>query len=110
MRKKRPKAKPPASPSPAASTTRQELEARLREGGWLFDVLAHELGLTDRTLEDELKHVDRSLRARGERLVVEPARCRSCDYVFRERTHLRPPSRCPECKEEWIEAPRLSIA
>jgi hypothetical protein len=96
----------------ARRTVRQQLRALLLRDTLAYETLRALLGLGVRQLEEELRHVERSARAAGERLVVEPARCRACDYVFRdrERRHFHPPARCPHCRSERIEAPAFHIA
>ncbi|HSJ96292.1 MAG TPA: transcriptional regulator, partial [Myxococcota bacterium] len=61
--------------------------------------------------EEELRHVERSARGQGERLVVEPARCLACDFRFRDREarHLHAPGRCPRCRSERIADPSFRL-
>jgi predicted Zn-ribbon and HTH transcriptional regulator len=59
--------------------------------------LARELGMSRSDLEDQLRHAIRSAQAAGHRIAVEPARCRTCGFVFSE-DKLAKPSRCPACK------------
>ena len=59
--------------------------------------LARELGMGRGDLEDQLRHTIRSAQAAGHRIVVEPARCKTCGFIFSE-DKLAKPSRCPECK------------
>jgi predicted Zn-ribbon and HTH transcriptional regulator len=59
--------------------------------------LARELGLDRGDVEDHLAHAIRSARAAGHIVVVEPARCKQCGFVFGE-DRLAKPSKCPECK------------
>jgi transcriptional regulator len=98
-------------PAEATSTLRQTLADELRMGPTGFDELRREYRLSARRLEDELGHLARSLEHTGETLVIDPARCRACDFEFtvdRKRpTHA--PGRCPKCKRERIAAPRFSI-
>jgi predicted Zn-ribbon and HTH transcriptional regulator len=98
--------------SEAASTVRQRLNEILREGEWGFEELRRELEAPARALEEDLRHVERSLKRGPERLQVEPARCRSCGFVFRERAsrHFHAPGRCPRCRSERIADPRFRIA
>lgn len=56
---------------------------------------------------DELEHVARTLRRRGVKLAVVPARCRSCGYEFKDRERLKKPSRCPICRSERIDPPKF---
>lgn len=72
--------------------------------------LAALLGIPEREVEDHLRHIVKSLaRDRARRFVLEPSTCHSCGYVFRERTRLTRPSRCPRCRDESISAPRFMI-
>ncbi|HWM89619.1 MAG TPA: transcriptional regulator [Thermoanaerobaculia bacterium] len=98
---------------PAATETfRQRIMEILRREELSFDELRRELEVPARALEDDLRHVERSLRHGSERLRIDPARCRACGFVFRERTsrHLHAPSRCPHCRSERIAEPRFRIA
>lgn len=102
----------PDSRSEATVTLRQRIVELLGEGEWGFEELRRELEAPPRTLEDDLRHVERSLRRGAARLRIEPARCLSCGFVFRERAarHLHAPSRCPRCRSERIADPRFHIA
>lgn len=67
------------------------------------------LDLKPSEIYEELEHVAKTLKRRGMRLVVVPARCRSCGYEFRDRERLKKPSRCPRCKSERIDPPKFYI-
>lgn len=103
--------KPTPVPEEASATLRQQLAAELRTGAIGLDELRREFRLPARRLEDELGHLQRSLEHTGERLIIEPARCRACEFVFtvdpKRPTHA--PGRCPTCKRERVAAPRFSI-
>lgn len=70
--------------------------------------LARELGLKRGEIADDLAHAIRSARAAGHEVVVEPARCRTCGFLFDERT-LTKPGKCPECRSTWVYEPLISI-
>jgi len=91
-----------------AGTRREQITTRLRESVVDFQELRHEFELTVSTLEEDLRHVDRSVRPRGERLEVEPARCIACDFRFTKGA-LHPPGRCPQCRERRIAGPWFRI-
>ena len=59
--------------------------------------IARELGLERGDVEDDLRHAIRSARAQGRTIVIEPARCRSCGFVFGE-DKLSKPGKCPQCR------------
>ena len=70
--------------------------------------LASELDLTPRELEDDIRHLRKSLRRDHKHIVVTPARCRKCGFMFRE-DKLRKPGKCPRCRGTWISDPLVHI-
>lgn len=72
--------------------------------------LAELVGAPERQIEDHLAHIVRSVsRDRARRFVLDPSACQDCGFVFRGRTRLTRPSRCPRCRSEAISAPRYGI-
>jgi len=70
--------------------------------------IARELGLDRRDVEDDLRHAIRTAQAAGHTLVVEPARCKQCGFVFGE-DRLAKPGKCPECKGSRIFEAQIRI-
>jgi predicted Zn-ribbon and HTH transcriptional regulator len=70
--------------------------------------LARELRLPRADVEDALRHMIRSARAAGHRIVVLPARCRACGFTFDEGK-LTKPGKCPSCRESRIFEPQISV-
>ena len=70
--------------------------------------IARELGLDRRDVEDDLRHAIRSARAAGHTIIIEPARCKQCGFVFGE-DRLAKPSKCPECKGTRLYEAQISI-
>ncbi len=89
-------------------TRRQRIVDFLTVNEWEFDDLRREFGLTVKVLEEDLRHIGRSVRSAGSRLEVSPARCDSCDFEFRS-TALHPPGRCPSCRDRRISGPWLRV-
>ena len=79
------------------TTARQAIIAVLATGPRTASSLARELGFDRRRIEDELRHAIRSARAAGYTVVVEPARCKACGFVFDEG-RLTKPGKCPSCR------------
>jgi predicted Zn-ribbon and HTH transcriptional regulator len=100
---------PPDEPKPRAETLRQALTAALRERPQTARELSGAVRIAEREVLDHLAHLERSLAAAGEQLVIEPARCKSCGFAFEARARHGRPSRCPECRSERISTPRFSI-
>ncbi len=91
-------------------TVREEAIELLRRDEWSFDGLRAELELTVRELDAELRHVDRTVRARGARLLVRPPRCGDCGFVLRaRRAGYRTPGRCPRCRGPRVRGPWLRV-
>jgi predicted Zn-ribbon and HTH transcriptional regulator len=70
--------------------------------------LALEIGLPRAEVEDALRHMIRSARAAGHRIVVVPARCRSCGFTFDE-DRLTRPGKCPACRNSRIFEPQIAV-
>ena len=70
--------------------------------------LARELGLPRRDVEDDLRHMIRSARAAGHRVVVLPARCKTCGFTFDEG-RLAKPGKCPACRESRIFEAQIGV-
>jgi len=70
--------------------------------------LARELRLPRADVEDALRHMLRSARAAGHRIVVLPARCRLCGFTFDE-DKLTKPGKCPSCRGSRIFEPQISL-
>ncbi len=70
--------------------------------------LARELRLPRIDVEDAVRHMIRSARVAGHRIVVVPARCRSCGFTFDE-DKLTKPGKCPSCRESRIFEPQISV-
>jgi len=91
----------------ATHTRRQQLAHMLCESRWSFDALLDVLGGTRRELEDDLAHVDRTLRRHGLRVIIRDGQCWSCHFQFHPHRvrPFRAPGRCPMCHSERVEPP-----
>ena len=78
-------------------TVRKELVRILAFQPRSVSWLARELGLQRSEVEDDLRHMIRSARAAGHRVVIEPARCKGCGFTFSEEK-LSKPGKCPQCR------------
>jgi len=90
-------------------TVRSALRQVLREGPLTARELSARVRISEKEVSGHLEHVARSLRHSGERLRVEPAQCLACAFVFKERTRLTKPSKCPVCRSERLDPPRFVI-
>jgi predicted Zn-ribbon and HTH transcriptional regulator len=90
-------------------TVREELRAALLEGPATARELSTRAGLREKDVTEHLGHLARSLERRGEQLVVEPAACIACGFVFRSRERLTRPGACPKCRSTRIDPPAFRI-
>jgi len=99
-------------------TRRERILEILRSSGEPLTVIeiAERLGVRDpklfREIYEDLKHVGKTLyrETKGrEVLVMIPPKCLNCGYIFKERSRIKRPSRCPRCKSERISQPSFMI-
>jgi predicted Zn-ribbon and HTH transcriptional regulator len=101
---------PRVRPLPSrAQTVRQDLAQALRAGPATARDLSKAVGCSERDVADHLVHLARSLRARGERLVIEPARCLDCGFAYSRRERPARPSHCARCRGTRLTLPEFSI-
>ena len=100
----------PTVPPDRAETIREAIASALREDALTVRELSERLSIAEREVAPHLAHLERSVRARGERLVLEPPRCLGCGFVFTDRARATKPGRCPECRATRIAPPRFSIS
>jgi predicted Zn-ribbon and HTH transcriptional regulator len=70
--------------------------------------LVRELGLKRGDIDEDLRHLIRSARAAGHAVVVEPARCKACGFIFSE-DKLDKPGKCPVCRATRVYEPLIRI-
>ncbi len=71
--------------------------------------ISAEVGIPEKEAYAHLPHVKRTVARLGGRLVVTPAECRQCGYVFRKRERPNRPGRCPVCRGESISEPLFAV-
>ena len=90
-------------------TLREALRHVLSEGRFTAHELSARVGVSEKDVAGHLEHLARSVKGGGDRFEVEPARCQDCTFVFKERTRMSKPSRCPRCKSERLTPARYGI-
>lgn len=102
---------PSDSSDPGERTRRQELADALALREWTFEQLRHEFQLGAAELEDDLRHLARSLHRGPRRLRATPTRCEDCGFRFKDRApaRFREPTRCPRCRGENLFPARLHV-
>ncbi|MEW5747034.1 MAG: ArsR family transcriptional regulator [Nitrospirota bacterium] len=105
--KKRPKA--PAIPPERHETVRRAIMELLRDRTLSAKEISADVGIPEKAVYDHLTHIEKSALQKHRQLVVVPAACKKCGFVFRKRERLTKPGRCPVCKGQSIEEPLFSI-
>ena len=88
-------------------TRRQQIIEILQENRQTAQQLANYFQTELKEIIEDLQHIDKSIKPK--KLKIEPACCKSCNFVFKERSKVSKPSKCPRCKSEWIEAQMFRI-
>ena len=87
---------------------RKDLLEMLRSAPRSVADIAAQLELEPRDVEDDLRHLLKSVRLTGYRVTITPARCRHCGFIF-NADKLHKPGKCPLCRETWISSPLIHI-
>ncbi len=88
-------------------TLRKRIAEALEKESLDVREISQRFHLREKEVLDHLQHIARS--AHGKSLIVEPAACGNCGFLFRKRERLSTPSRCPVCRDEQILPPRFQI-
>ncbi len=71
--------------------------------------LSSKAGIPEKQVYGHLEHIRKTAAATRRRLIVTPAECKKCGFVFRKRERFKKPGRCPVCRGESIREPLYSI-
>ena len=82
-------------------TRRQEIKELLMQRPWTPKALAEYLGAPMDEIIEDLEHVRRSVQP-PLALGFQPPTCRDCGFLFKERSKMKTPSKCPKCRSESI--------
>jgi predicted Zn-ribbon and HTH transcriptional regulator len=95
-------------PPGATATPRRRIIGELEREAMTVRDLSQALRLSEKEIIGHLEHVERSLKA-PHRLIVTPAACHKCGFVFTGRHRISTPGRCPRCRHEGISPPRFRV-
>jgi len=94
---------------PRDTTIRESLHAALRAGPATARDLSQQVGIPEHDVASHLEHLERSLKAKGEKLVIESPTCLDCGFAFTHRHRYTRPSGCPSCRGRRISLPRFHV-
>jgi predicted Zn-ribbon and HTH transcriptional regulator len=89
-------------------TKRQEIIELLKGSTHTTQEISSKLHLSIRDVQEHLKHVRKSIRA-PQRFLIVPAECLGCGFVFKERSKIHSPGKCPRCRNTHIQEPLYHI-
>jgi len=99
----------PIAPQAMHDTVRQEIIAELLEGPCSARDVSAVVGIPEKDVAGHLEHIRKTIASSGRQLVIMPAECKKCGFVFSKREKLRRPGKCPLCKGESISEPHFMI-
>jgi transcriptional regulator len=103
------RAKEPPEPVERFDTVRRYMMFLLEEYTLSAKDLSVYLRISEKDVYDHLEHIRRTMNKGGRHLVVTPARCEKCGFVFSKRGRLSKPGKCPICRSGLIVRPFFSV-
>jgi predicted Zn-ribbon and HTH transcriptional regulator len=98
--------KQPTVPADRPETIRQEIISALQEESLTAREISGRVEIAEKEVLEHLEHIRVALHSG---LVVIPAQCIACGFLFRKRERLKGPGRCPVCRSEHIAEPSFAI-
>jgi hypothetical protein len=99
----------PPLPQARDITVRESIRRALLDRQLSARDLSQVVAISEHEVAGHLEHLDRSLKHRGETLVVEPPACLDCGFTFTHRHRFTRPSGCPKCRGRRISLPQFRI-
>ncbi|MFW9994315.1 MAG: transcriptional regulator [Candidatus Odinarchaeota archaeon] len=90
-------------------TRREEMIKLLREQLMTVTDLSTVFEMSPKEVARDLEHVSKTIRRSGSRFYQQPARCLSCNYVFKNRKRFTKPHKCPKCRSTYVEEAMFKI-
>jgi len=91
-------------------TIRQKIISLLGDTEMSAREISGEVGISEKEVYEHLSHIARSLASLNKKVMITPAECLGCGYVFVDRKRFTRPGRCPRCKKSHIQSPRFCIS
>jgi predicted Zn-ribbon and HTH transcriptional regulator len=106
---KKKKGKEPFVPVERQETIRQKIVSVLEGNTLSAKNISAEVRVSEKEIYGHLEHIQRTMNKREHALIITPAECKKCGFVFRKRDRLTKPGKCPVCKSQLIQDPLFSI-
>jgi len=89
-------------------TRRQEIIDMLRYRQLTVKEISDEFLTIPEEIVEHLKHIKQTVWPKEQLFHTDP-KCNNCDFLFKDRTKLKPPSKCPACKSHDIASPKYFV-
>ncbi len=99
----------PFVPAEKEATPRESLLRALSTAPQTARDLSQGVGLSENDVFHHLEHLRKTLKTQNRRLLVTPASCLDCDYIFQKRDRLTRPGKCPVCRSTHLSEPLFSL-
>ncbi len=103
------KSKEPFIPVESKETTRQKIISSLEGRVLTARDLSGDVRVSEKEVYEHLQHIQRTISKSEHHLIITPALCKKCGFVFRKRSRLKKPGKCPVCRGEFIKEPFFTI-
>ena len=103
------KPKEPFVPPERHETVRKEIMDILEGRSLSVRDISGSVGVSVREIYDHLSHIQKTISKGEGHLIITPAECKKCGFVFRKRERFKKPGKCPVCRSESIEEPLFSV-
>lgn len=90
-------------------TPRERLVQALSKEPVSARALSKAVSLTEREVVAHLQHLQKTLKTQNRRLILTPATCLDCQFVFQKRERLTRPGKCPVCRSTHLSEPLFSL-
>ena len=99
----------PIPPPDRLQSDRESLQQALSTEPLSARALSQLAGLSESDVVDHLQHLQKSFKAHRRRLIVTPATCLDCQFIFQKRARLTRPGKCPVCRSTHLSEPLFSL-
>lgn len=87
---------------------RKDLISQLLNNPLGITEIARYMEVAPGEVADDIEHLMKSFKHSDYRLLVTPAECRKCGFVFHKDKFHRP-GKCPQCHGTWISEPLFEV-
>jgi len=88
---------------------RKYITALLEEETLSAKDISQLMRIPEKDVCDHLEHIRKTLNKDNRHLVITPAQCEKCDFIYKKRDKLSKPGKCPLCHGSLIYPPRFHI-